>query len=143
MNTKQIFGLIGSIVLFIGVFTPIMSVPIMGNMNYFQNGKGDGTLILILAAASLVLVLTKKYKGLWFTGVGSLTVMAFTFINFQMKISEMKSQMESELAGNPFRGLADMAMQSVQLQWGWALLIVGAGLVIACAAMKDESNENR
>ena len=143
MNTKQIFGLIGSTVLFIGVFTPIVSVPIMGNMNYFQNGKGDGTLILILAAVSLVLVLTKKYKGLWFTGVGSLTVMAFTFINFQMKISEMKSQMESELAGNPFRGLADMAMQSVQLQWGWALLIVGAGLVIAGAAMKDESNENR
>ena len=55
----------------------------------------------------------------------------------------MKSQMESELAGNPFRGLADMAMQSVQLQWGWALLIVGAGLVIAGAAMKDESNEDR
>ncbi len=143
MNTKQILGLIGSIVLFIGVFTPIVSVPIMGNMNYFQNGKGDGTLILILAVVSLVLVLTKKYKGLWFTGVGSLAVMAFTFINFQMKISDMKSQMESELAGNPFRGLADMAMQSVQLQWGWALLIVGAGLVIAGAAMKDESNENR
>lgn len=143
MNTKQILGLIGSIVLFIGVFAPIVSVPIMGNMNYFQNGKGDGTLILILAIVSLVLVLTKKYKGLWFTGVGSLAVMAFTFINFQMKISDMKSQMETELAGNPFRGLADMAMQSVQLQWGWALLIVGAGLVVASAAMKDESNVNR
>jgi hypothetical protein len=143
MNTKQMLGLIGSIALFIGVFTPIVRVPIMGNMNYFQNGKGGGMLILILAVVSLMLVLTKKYKGLWFTGVGSLAVMAFTFINFQMKISEMKSQMESELAGNPFRGLADMVMQSVQLQWGWALLIVGAGLVIAGAALKDEGNENR
>ena len=45
MNTKQILGLIGSIVLFIGVFTPIVSVPIMGNMNYFQNGKGPYVLI--------------------------------------------------------------------------------------------------
>ena len=143
MNIKQLLGLIGSIVLFIGVFTPIVSVPIIGSMNYFQNGKGDGTLILILAVVSFVLVLTKKYKGLWFTGVGSLAVMAFTFINFQMKMSDMKSQMESKLAGNPFRGLVDMAMQSVQLQWGWALLIVGAGLVIASAVMKDESNENR
>ena len=138
MNTRQILGLIGSIVLFIGVFTPIVSIPIMGNINYFQNGKGDGTLILILAVISLVLVLTKKYKGLWFTGLGSLAVMAFTFINFQVKLADMKSQMESELAGNPFRGLADMAMQSVQLQWGWALLIVGAGMVIASAVMKGE-----
>ena len=138
MNTRQILGLIGSIVLFIGVFTPIVSIPIMGNINYFQNGKGDGTLILILAVISLVLVLTKKYKGLWFTGLGSLAVMAFTFINFQVKLADMKSQMESELAGNPFRGLADMAMQSVQLQWVWALLIVGAGMVIASAVMKGE-----
>lgn len=136
-NIKLLLGLMGSIVLFIGVFTPIVSVPIMGNMNYFQNGKGDGTIVLVLAVISLVLVLAKKYKWLWFTGVGSLGVMFFTFINFQLKISQAKADMESELAGNPFRGLADMVMQSVQLQWGWALLIVGAALVIASAAMKD------
>jgi hypothetical protein len=143
MKTKQLLGLIGSIVLFIGVFTPIVSVPIMGNMNYFQNGKGDGTLVLILAVISLGLALANKYKGLWFTGIGSLVVMLFTFINFQSTMSQAKADMESELAGNPFRGLADMAMQSVQLQWGWALLIVGAALVIASAAMKEETSENR
>lgn len=139
MKTKQLLGLIGAIILFVGVFAPIVSVPIMGNMNYFQNGKGDGIIVLILAVASLTLVLTKNYKGLWFTGAGSLSVMLFTFVNFQSKMSEMKSQMESQLAGNPFRGLADMAMQSVQLQWGWALLIVGAGFVIVSAALKEES----
>lgn len=139
MKTKQLLGLIGAIILFVGVFAPIVSVPIMGNMNYFQNGKGDGIIVLILAVASLTLVLTKNYKGLWFTGAGSLSGMLFTFVNFQSKMSEMKSQMESQLAGNPFRGLADMAMQSVQLQWGWALLIVGAGFVIVSAALKEES----
>lgn len=138
MEKKQVLGLIGSIILFIGVFTPIVSVPIMGNMNYFQNGKGDGTIIIGLAVISLILTLSKKYKGLWLTGLGSLGVMAFTFINFQMKMSEAKSQIEIELAGNPFRGLADLAMQSVQLQWGWALLIVGAALVITTAAIKDD-----
>jgi ABC-type antimicrobial peptide transport system permease subunit len=139
MNTKQLLGLVGSIILFVGVFAPIVSVPFLGNMNYFQNGKGDGIIVLVLAVASLALVLTKNYKGLWFTGLGSLGLMLFTFINFQSKMSQIKSQMESQLTGNPFRGLADMAMQSVQLQWGWALLIVGAGLVIASAALKEES----
>jgi len=142
MKTKQLLGLIGSIVLFIGVFTPIVSVPIMGNMNYFQNGEGDGTVVLVLAVISLVLVLANKYKGLWFTGIGSLGMMIFSFINFQSKMSQAKAKMETELAGNPFRGLADLTMQSVQLQWGWALLIVGAGLVIASAAMKDETQKS-
>ena len=141
MKTKQLLGLIGSIVLFIGVFTPIVSVPIVGNMNYFQNGKGDGTIVLILAVISLVLVLANKYKGLWFTGIGSLGVVLFAFINFQSKMSQAKADMDAELAGNPFRGLADMAMQSVQLQWGWALLIVGAALVIASAASKEKEQQ--
>ena len=94
-------------------------------------------IILVLAIISLILVLSKKFKGLWFTGLGSMTVMAFTFINFQMRMSDVKAKMNADLAGNPFRGLADMAMQSVQLQWGWALLIVGAALVISSAAIKE------
>ena len=138
MRIKQLLGLIGSIVLFIGVFTPIVSIPIIGDMNYFQNGEGDGTIILVLAVISLILVLTKKYNVLWFTSIGSIGVMLFTFINFQSKISQVKADMDSELADNPFRGLAEMAMQSVQLQWGWALLVVGAALVIASAAIKEE-----
>lgn len=133
---KQMLGLIGSLILFVGVFTPIISLPIVGSMNYFQNGKGDGVIILALAICSLILTLTKRYRGLWFTGTGSLAVMIFTFINFQVRMSEMQAQMESQLSGNPFRGLADMAIHSVQIQWGWAVLIVGAGLVIAAAATK-------
>jgi len=136
-GTKQLLGLIGSAVLFVGVFAPIVSIPIMGNMNYFQNGKGDGTIVLVLAVISLILVLLKKFKGLWFTGLGSIAIMTFTFINFQMALSNTRTQMETELTGNPFRGIADMAMQSVQIQWGWALLIVGAVLVIASAAIKE------
>jgi hypothetical protein len=115
---------------------PIVSVPIMGNMNYFQNGKGDGVIILILAVISLILTLTKKYRGLWLTGIGASAVMLFTFVNFQSKLGQLKSQMDTDLSGNPFRGLLDMAVQSIQLQWGWAVLLVGAVLLIVAAALK-------
>jgi hypothetical protein len=135
---KQFLGIVGSIVLFIGVFTPIVSFPVMGNLNYFQNGQGDGAIVLVLAVISLTLALMNKYKGLWFTGIGSLGVLLFTFINFQSKMSQARADMGLKLAGNPFRGLADFAIQSVQLQWGWALLIVGAALIVASAAIKVE-----
>ena len=137
-GTKQLLGLIGCAVLFMGVFAPIVSMPIMGNMNYFQNGKGDGVIVLVLAVISLILVLLNKFKGLWFTGLGSMAIMTFTFINFQTALVNTKTQMETELAGNPFRGIADMAMQSFQIQWGWALLIIGAVLLIASAAIKEK-----
>ena len=137
-GTKQLLGLIGSAVLFVGVFAPIVSVPIMGNINYFNNGKGDGVIVLVLAAISLILVLLKKFKGLWFTGLGSMGIMVFTFVNFQISLANTMTQMETELVGNPFREIADVLMQSVQIQWGWALLIIGAVLLIASAAIKEK-----
>jgi hypothetical protein len=142
MARKQTLGVIGSLVLFVGVFTPIISLPFVGSVNYFQNGKGDGVIILALAIVSLILTLTRRYGGLWFTGLGSLAVMIFTFINFQTRMSEVKAQMETQLSGNPFRGIADIALQSVQIQWGWAVLIVGAGLVIAAAAIKTPQSDD-
>jgi len=38
--------------LFVGVFTPFVSLPFAGNLNYFQNGKGDGVIILLIALVS-------------------------------------------------------------------------------------------
>jgi hypothetical protein len=142
MGTKQILGLIGAIVLFVAVFTPVLSIPIMGNITFFQHGNGEGTIVLVLALASFILVLAKKYTVLWFTGLAGMAVIALTFARFQMKMSDAKEKMGIHLAGNPFKGLADMAMQSVQLQWGWALLVVGAALLIASAAIKEEPQDD-
>lgn len=96
-------------------------------MNYFQNGRGDGTIVLVLAVVSAVLALARRFPLLWFTGGASLGIVVYTFINFQTKIGEI----ETNLQGNRFAGL----LQSVQLHWGIAILVIGALLVIAAAAM--------
>ena len=140
VDRRQVLGILGSILLFFGVFAPIISAPIVGNLNYFQNGRGDGVVVLVLAVVSIGLVLAKRYGGLWVTGAGSLAVLLFTFVNFQLRMSQMQEEMELKLAGNPFRGLADVAMKSVQIQWGWAILVIGAVLLIAAAALRDTAD---
>ena len=83
-------------------------------------------------------MLIKWYRELWVTSLGSAAILAFTFFNLQSKISQMKSEMDTDLKDNPFKGFADVAMQSVQLQWGWAILVIGTGLLIATAAMSEK-----
>jgi hypothetical protein len=141
VKNRQLLGILGSAILFVGVFLPIVRLPVVGDMNYFQNGRGDGVIVLVLSIVSLVLVLIRSYRELWTTALGSAAVLAFTFFNLQSTISEGKRQMESDLKDNPFRGLADLAMQSVQLQWGWAALIIGVALLISVAAMRDAADE--
>ena len=54
-------------------------------------------------------------------------------------MNEITSQMNSELADNPFKGLADTAISSIQLQWGWALLVIGSILIITSSKLKNEN----
>ncbi len=132
---KRLLGVVGSLILFVGVFMPIVSLPFIGTRNYFSNGQGDGVIILILAVISLLLTFTNSFRGLWFTGGSCLAVMLFTFLNLQMRLSDAKAKMETDLAGNPFRGIADAALQSVQIEWGWAVLIVGAAMLLFSASL--------
>jgi lysylphosphatidylglycerol synthetase-like protein (DUF2156 family) len=132
---RHLLGVGGSIALFFGVFAPIISAPVVENLNFFRNGQGDGVLVVILAALSLVFTLLRRFRALWATGLGALAVMLLTFANFQVKLSEMRAKVNSDLGENQFKGLADAAVQSVQLQWGWAVLVTGAGLLIGAAAL--------
>jgi hypothetical protein len=143
VSRKQIIGLIGTIILFAGVFAPLVSIPVIGSMNYYQAVKSEAATVLILAMISCILLLAKQYNGLWFTGLGSMAIMASTVINFQTNIDDVKSQTGDEAADSLLSGLTNIAMQSVQIQWGVALLVVGAALIITSAAIKDNSRPNR
>ncbi len=135
-DPKQFLGIIGASLLFLGVFAPIISYPVIGSLNTFQHTQWEGPLILILAVISLFLSLTGRYNRLWFTGFSGLGIVAVTFITIQFRLVALQEKMAGRLAGHPFRGLADQAMQSIQIRWGWALLVVGALLLIASAALK-------
>src|SRR5690242_554964 len=130
MDKRQTIGLAGVAALAVGVFVPLVSLPIVGSLTYFNNGKGDGMLVLGLAVISALIVLARRYRALWLTGLASLGLIGYSFVN----ITQALAAMERDLASNPFRGLAN-----AQMQWGWALLVIGAILLLAAAAAKDSA----
>jgi stage V sporulation protein K len=136
MESRQVVGLTGALVLFIGVFTPIVSIPTVGYINYIENEKIDGVVILGLAIISFLLLLARTYRGLWFTGLASLGVLLFTFISLQIKIAELRNKLGVELTGNRSPSIAEMVARSVQIQWGWPVLIIGAAFILWAAASK-------
>jgi hypothetical protein len=140
INLRQLLGIAGSIVLFLGVFMPLISMPIVGSLNYFQNGKGDGVIIIVLAGISMFLTLTKRFKGLLVTAFCSFAVMGFTFFRFQYAMNGVREEISK--SNNLFKGFGEKMLDTVQLQWGWAVLLVGAGLLIAAAFMKSAPQED-
>jgi hypothetical protein len=128
MDKRQTIGLAGVAALAVGVFVPLVSMPIVGSLTYFNNGKGDGIFVLALAVISALIVLARRYRALWLTGLASLGLIGYSFVN----ITRALAAMERELASNPFRGLAN-----AQMQWGWALLVIGAMLLLVAAGSKS------
>jgi hypothetical protein len=137
-NLNTLLGIIGSLILVLGVFSPLFSVPVMGSVNYFQNGKGDGVIVLILAVVSLLLSVARQFRSLWLTGLTSAVLLTLTFVSFQINFERMKSEINTRLADNPFAGLANLATEAVQMQWGWAVLISGTLLILVAAAFKPQ-----
>lgn len=53
-DRRQMLGLIGSVVVALGVFAPLVRVPFLGHLTYFQNGQGDGVIVLLCAGVGLI-----------------------------------------------------------------------------------------
>jgi hypothetical protein len=129
-RSQSVLGMVGNAVLAAGALVPVVTLPFVGAQNLFQNGGGDGTIIVGLAVAGLLLALLGGARWMVLTGGVAMAVVAVIFVRMLSVIHEMKQSLDAELAENPLRGLADVAMQGVQMQWGWVVLFVGALLVL-------------
>jgi LysM repeat protein len=101
----------------VGVFAPIASAPLIGSVNYFGVANRDGVLIFLLSIAALILSLKKKYKPLLAAGGLSLALLLLTLTRAVLG-----------LRGTP---------SNFQVQWGWAILVIGSGLLILSAVRTD------
>lgn len=126
-TARRVVGLIGCVVLVLGTFCPLIWIPLCGDLNYFANGRGDGVIVIVLAAISAVLCAVNFCRVLLFTGVGCLACVGVTFARMQ----GMFEQLAENTNRLPFLG----GTAGVRLEWGWAVLVIGAILVIIAGAM--------
>ncbi len=121
MHTRQFLGIGAALALIIGVFAPLVSMPIVGSISFFNNGQGDGAIVLGIGVLSLIFALIRRYRLMALGGILSLLITTYAFFSVQSRVAAMKE----ELAGNMFAGLIN-----VQMGWGWPLLFAGGALLM-------------
>ncbi len=58
MSDNNMLAFAGATTMFVGTTLPIVSVPIVGTMDYIQNGNGDGVVIIALALVTCAMAAT-------------------------------------------------------------------------------------
>lgn len=139
VDIVQALGFAGIAITILGIFSPIMTAPIVGTLNYFRDGTAEAIILLLLTACSTVFLVKRQYSWLYGSSVWSLLLVGGTFLYYQSVIADMKASIDRDLAGNPFRGIADMAMIGTGLSWGWMFLFLGTGLVVAHAYLRKRN----
>lgn len=130
MPDSRILSIIGAGLLLAGLFMPVVSVPLFGSMSLVQYNSNDALVIALLSAGTFILTGTRRTQLVLWTGIGALAMLAYSFVRLQSQMSELRSRIESELSGTAFGSLAEAALGSVQVRWGWGILVLGAALII-------------
>lgn len=135
-GSSQSLGFLGVAIMTAGIFAPMASLPVVGTVSYFRNGSPEAIALLVLSAFSIFFLKKKHYSWLYGPATWSFIIVSFSFYHYHDAIWQAKSSLDSELSGNPFRGIADVAMASVGMEWGWILLFAGSLLVLTAAYQK-------
>ena len=129
MSKKQVIAFIGVAFLIAGVFLPIYSIPLIGDITLIKANETNSILILLAALISVGVVLSKYFIVLWGTGVGTLCISIYSFVKVYIKLHEVSS----------FFG--ELSTDIVKYKLGFPVLIAGAILIIVSAAIKENNKK--
>jgi hypothetical protein len=142
-DRRQSIGFLAIVLLVLGSFLPLVSLPIVGTLNYWSSlgsggngGMADGVFILGAAIFAAILLLTKKYQALILPAFGAAIVTTIDLAHVINVVDDTKARLADTLKGNPFAGLALGLANSIQIQWGWVVLYLGA-ILLAYVAIKS------
>jgi hypothetical protein len=143
--TRRNLALAGAGSLAVGLFLPIVTMPFIGSVNLFNNGTNWIALgLLALAVVTATLGLQNREGDVLLPGIGAAGALIYKFAMLQYTIAQMRSSVANELKDNPFASIAHSAVGAVQIQWGWLVLALGAGLLIyvGYTARKDAESSS-
>ena len=126
----RMVGFAGVAVIFLALFLPIATVPIMGATNLLSSPLSFWCFSIYIAVALGAYAVRNAVRGLIaIAGAITLTLTTVYVATFEFSINQAAKALELQLKGNPFAGIARLATSSIHLEWGIGILALG-GIIL-------------
>jgi predicted nucleic acid-binding Zn ribbon protein len=129
----KFFAIVGSLLLAISPFAPFVSVPILGRVTLFQQGKGDGVILIVVSLVAMGLSFFGRYGFLWVSGALGLFEIGNLFYFFYQRLPEIIDNYNRETKGNEFGPIGNIALSNVDADWGVMILLLGTLVTLGVA----------
>jgi|GEM_PF-4131374 hypothetical protein len=133
VDAGAVVGLVGAGMLIVGPFCPLLRVPILGSITYFNSGRGDGIIVLVCGLLAMLLAFLGARRALWLAGLVPIGLMIYFVTAVSGALSDAKSEFEGD--SMMMAGLVRTFLSAIQIEWGAAVILLGALLCIIASAM--------
>ena len=123
MQPRQLLGIAGAALLIFGNFAPLVT---FGPSSLIYFNDVSPVALLLPSVVALLQVLMERYRWLWLPAI---ICLGFVLYGIVANLSQLPA-LRAELAGNPA-----CIPSCGEIQWGWAILLVGS-ILLAAAAFK-------
>ena len=115
-----------ALTLTIGVFLPLTSFPVYGEVNYYRVARIESWLVIILALSSPGLILAGKEKWQFLSPIGIWLVLLFPAIRsyFETSNQTVLGQLGSELSSAMVEFSSDFFLNIAEFHWGGMVFLV-------------------
>jgi len=134
-DLRTILAAVGIALIGVGLFLPIVTLPFVGTVNYIVTWRGIAVALLLVVSAALVA--TQRFRGLLVTGGVAAALTAYTYVRLSMSVAEGRATMTD----SPFVGLAEQLTETLQLEWGWFVLLAGIVFLLAAGVVSGPRPE--
>ncbi len=140
MWLRTAFSVIGSALLTIGNFVPFLGVPVLHDKTYWQLSTTGAIILIVLAALSLVAAGFRKFGWLYLTGLASFGLLLYSIQKVGTRKADVLSDLAQSLEGSPLKGLGLGFVNAVDYRYGWAIMLLGAIVLIAVPLLGSRIN---
>ncbi len=147
ITRQQLIGLMGSVLLLIGVFVPVVTIPLMGDLDFFEIRNFNGLIdysftgiaygIVGLGLASVLLALLNYCRGLLISGLLALGIFGLTI----KQLLDIEKNLHDNLTTNFLMNITGTTVDSNNLRWGWVVLLTGALVLIVASFLKSKARQ--
>jgi hypothetical protein len=123
---KLSLGLAGSALLVVATFSPIVSIPIIGPLTFFSVNSIAGLSLIWLSLVGGLLTFASLWRYLALAGLICLSLPTYIIIRYENAMDQATSELRKDLNDPTLQGIGQVGLHLIQLEWGVALMILGA-----------------
>lgn len=128
---RRIVAIIGGLLMAVGVFLPMLSIPLLRDDPFFRLSPGGAAIILALGGLTILVVLLGRYRWLYLTGLVAIALLIYTYVQVDRKKTAAQSDLKERVIDTPLKNLSHNLVSSVGLRYGWPMMLLGAAITVA------------